>query len=83
MACGTVKRYPDTSNINATVSGQVTLKGLNIAGSDVLAQLISGLTVSATDLDIRNLVFATDKVDVSGSTVELVATTLAALEPSL
>lgn len=32
MACGTVKRYPDTSNINATVSGQVTLKGLNIAG---------------------------------------------------
>lgn len=32
MACGTVKRYPDVNNINATVSGQVTLKGLNIAG---------------------------------------------------
>ena len=27
------------------------------------------VTVSATDLDIRNLVFATDKVDVSGSSV--------------
>jgi fructose-specific phosphotransferase system component IIB len=37
-------------------------------------------TISATDLDIRDLVFATDKVDVTGSTVELGATTLAALE---
>lgn len=36
--------------------------------------------VSATDLDIRDLVFATDKVDVSGSEVSLDATTLAALE---
>jgi len=36
--------------------------------------------VSATDLDIRNLAFATDKVDVSGSTVALDAGTLAALE---
>lgn len=36
--------------------------------------------VSATDLDIRNLVFATDKVDASGSTVALDAPTLAALE---
>jgi len=39
------------------------------------------LTVDATDLDIRNLVFATDKVDVSGSTdIGLDAATLAALE---
>lgn len=38
------------------------------------------LTVDAIDLDIRDLVFATDKVDVSGSTVALDATTLAALE---
>ena len=36
--------------------------------------------VEATDLDIRDLVFATDKVDVSGSEVSLDATTLAALE---
>jgi hypothetical protein len=35
---------------------------------------------TATALDIRALTFATDKVDVSGSTVELGATTLAALE---
>jgi hypothetical protein len=38
------------------------------------------ITVDASNLDIRDLVFATDKVDVSGSTVELGATTLAALE---
>lgn len=38
------------------------------------------ITVDAANLDIRDLVFATDKVDVSGSTVELGATTLAALE---
>lgn len=38
------------------------------------------ITVDAVNLDIRNLVFADDKVDVSGSTVELGATTLAALE---
>jgi hypothetical protein len=39
------------------------------------------LTVDATDLDIRDLVFATDKVDVSGSTnIGLDAATLAALE---
>lgn len=37
-------------------------------------------SISATDLDIRDLAFATDKVDASGSTVELGATTLAALE---
>lgn len=39
-----------------------------------------GAVVEATDLDIRDLDFATDSVDVSGSTVELGATTLAALE---
>jgi hypothetical protein len=36
--------------------------------------------ISATDLDIRDLAFATDSVDVSGSEVSLDATTLAALE---
>jgi hypothetical protein len=40
----------------------------------------ASVAVTATDLDIRDLVFATDKVDVSGSSVELGATTLAALE---
>lgn len=38
------------------------------------------VNVSATDLDIRDLAFATDKVDVSGSEVSLDSTTLAALE---
>lgn len=38
------------------------------------------ITVDATNLDIRDLVFATDKVDVSGSEVSLDAATLAALE---
>lgn len=38
------------------------------------------VTVTATNLDIRDLVFATDKVDVSGSSVALDAGTLAALE---
>lgn len=37
-------------------------------------------TLSATNLDIRDLVFATDKVDVSGSEVSLDSATLAALE---
>lgn len=40
----------------------------------------NSITVDATDLDIRDLAFATDKVDVSGSEVSLDATTLAALE---
>jgi hypothetical protein len=31
------------------------------------------ITVDATDLDIRDLVFATDKVDVSGSTVSVIS----------
>lgn len=38
------------------------------------------LAVTSTDLDIRNLVFATDKIDVTGSEVSLSSGTLAALE---
>jgi hypothetical protein len=40
----------------------------------------NSITVDATDLDIRDLAFATDKVDVTGSEVSLDAGTLAALE---
>lgn len=36
----------------------------------------TSIAVTATDLDIRNLVFATDKVDVSGSSVTVTATQL-------
>lgn len=52
-------------------------------GTDTLAINVDGsinAVVSATDLDIRNLAFATDKVDASGSEVSLDAATLAALE---
>lgn len=58
---------------NVVVSGEVEL------GATTLAAL-ENVVVSATDLDIRNLVFATDKVDVSDSVVGLDAATLAALE---
>jgi len=60
--------------------------GINVGGTQIDPRQVRALTASdtvtvvATDLDIRNLVFATDKVDVSGSTVALDATTLAALE---
>jgi len=40
----------------------------------------TSIVVTATDLDIRDLAFATDSVDVSGSEVSLDAATLAALE---
>lgn len=40
----------------------------------------TSIAVTATDLDIRDLSFATDSVDVSGSEVSLDAATLAALE---
>lgn len=49
-------------------------------GSIAVTDNGASLTVDASDLDIRDLAFATDSVDVSGSTVELGATTLAALE---
>lgn len=52
-------------------------------GVDFLAINADGsinAVVSATNLDIRDLTFATDKVDVTGSEVSLDAATLAALE---
>jgi hypothetical protein len=60
--------------------GDVTINN----GSGVLAVNIqdggNSITVDAIDLDIRNLVFATDKVDVTNSTVALDTATLSALE---
>jgi hypothetical protein len=49
-------------------------------GTWTIDSITNAVTVTATDLDIRDLAFATDKVDVSGSEVSLDATTLAALE---
>lgn len=48
--------------------------------NDISATIAGSVEVTATDLDIRDLVFATDKVDVSGSEVSLDAASLAALE---
>lgn len=75
VAASGVSADGDYSSLNVDASGQLWVKD-----ADVLAKLNAGLTVSATDLDIRNLVFATDKVDVTGSEVSLDAATLAALE---
>lgn len=50
---------------------------LAINGDGSINATVSGtVTVSATNLDIRDLVFATDKVDVSGSSVTVSATDL-------
>jgi hypothetical protein len=59
--------------------GSITIDGTVELGATTLAALES-ITVVATNLDIRDLAFATDKVDVGGSVVALDAPTLAALE---
>lgn len=61
---------------NGDIALDVHLSNTSIAVTDGAGSL----TVDAVNLDIRDLVFATDKVDVSGSEVSLDATTLAALE---
>lgn len=53
---------------------------VNVDGSISIDDNSGSITVDAANLDIRDLVFASDKVDVSGSTVALDAPTLAALE---
>lgn len=63
---------------DGTVTSQ--LLAVNADGSLNITDNAGSLTVDATDFDIRDLAFATDSVDVSGSTVALDAPTLAALE---
>ena len=59
---------PDGS-VNVNVQGTVDVSGSSVS--------VSGpVTVNAVDLDIRDLQFATDKVDVSGSSVTVSATDL-------
>lgn len=53
---------------------------VNSDGSLNITDAGGSITVDATDLDVRDLVFATDKVDASGSTVNLSTSSLAALE---
>ena len=64
------------------VNGTVELGATTLAALETVNVTDNGgsLTVDAINLDIRDLVFATDKVDASGSEVSLDAATLAALE---
>jgi hypothetical protein len=60
-------------------TGDYALLSVDASGNMLIAGsvAISGsVTVTATDLDIRNLAFATDTVDVSGSAVTVSATNL-------
>lgn len=62
------------AGLNVTVVNGAGAAAVNIQdGGNII-------TVDATDLDIRNLVFANDKVDVGGSVIALNAATLTALE---
>lgn len=85
-----------TANADAVVAAQVQALDMNgfgmlyngatwdrQKGTSGAAHIHDGgnsITVDAVNLDIRDLTFAADKVDVSGSTVALDAGTLAALE---
>jgi hypothetical protein len=73
--------------VGSTVDGDEVASFLHTQGGALTSTLVSGkealdvnlvqsvaLVVSATDLDIRNLVFATDKVDASGSAVSITGT---------
>lgn len=53
---------------------------INVDGSVNITDNAGSITVDAVALDIRPLLFATDRIDASGSVVALDATTLAALE---
>ena len=65
-------------DVNLTQSDEITV----FQGTDpwIIGDGGGSITVDAVDLDIRDLAFATDSVDVSGSEVSLDAATLAALE---
>ena len=62
------------------VSSTPTPLNVNATGHVAIQDGGNSITVDAIDLDIRNLTFATDKVDIGGSVVGLDATTLSALE---
>lgn len=73
VADGLVPSQHLTVNSDGSVNitdngGSITVDGTVELGATSLAAL-ENITVTATDLDIRDLDFATDKVDVSGSDV--------------
>ncbi len=55
----------DTSGILSEATNQT------IVQNDILTKLNSSIAVTSTNLDIRDLAFATDKVDTSGSSVSV------------
>ncbi len=67
-------------NLNANANLQVGDADVDNTNPVPVSDAGGSLTVDATDLDIRDLAFATDKVDATGSEVSLDAATLAALE---
>lgn len=67
-------------NLNGNANIQVGDVDVDNANPVPVSDAGGSLTVDAVNLDIRDLAFATDKVDVSGSVVALDAPTLAALE---
>jgi len=65
----------DTAASGVSADGDYATLNVDSTGR-LWCNVSNTVTVSATDLDIRDLVFATDKVDVSGSTVTVTATNL-------
>lgn len=63
-------------NLNANANLQVGNADVANGNPVPVSDAGGSLTVDAVDLDIRDLVFATDKVDVSGSSVTVTATDL-------
>lgn len=68
----------DVSGSSVSVSGSVTVaEPVSVddnAGSLTVDTALGAIDVQATNLDIRDLVFASDKVDVSGSSVSVSGT---------
>lgn len=70
----------NSSDINTTTADiLVESQNQTILQNDILNKLNSSVEVTATNLDVRDLVFATDKVDASGSSVSV--TNFPAIQP--
>jgi hypothetical protein len=70
----------DQANDTVAVGDGTNLISLTASGEVKIVDNGNSITVDSTDFDIRDLAFATDSVDVSGSEVSLDSATLAALE---